>query len=163
MKTMATICKKTYFDGDEERLCMLLAGHEGPCAGHRTSRDIVPPSAETVLVEHADEVFEVRVFRDGDLDVFLAYAPPPYDCMAQGSPGAGKESAVAALQRTMRAEDLFSEADAARCAGVPLCDKSEETIHGRGLCIRPAGHAGDCAVTITRGRQGAKPTRPAAS
>jgi hypothetical protein len=157
----AAICKKTYFDGDEEWLCMLLAGHAGPCAGHRTSRDIVPEDAEAVVISHAGSTIEVRVFRDSDLDVFLAYAPPPYDCMAQGRPKAGKESAIESLLRTLRAEDVFSEADAAKIAGLPLCDKSEETQHGRGLCIRPLGHVGDCAVTVTHGKGESKPTRPA--
>ncbi len=98
------LCHKLYDEDDRERLCMLAKHHDGPCDGHETSRDLVPPEANKLIIPFVGKVF----FWASEIpDVWLAYATPPHDVMAQGRPGGGHESALASLMRTVRATRLL--------------------------------------------------------
>jgi hypothetical protein len=84
---------------------MLRKGHDFGCKGHETSRDLVPPEANKIGIPFVGTIF---VWESDEIaGVWLAYANPPHDLMAQGRPGGGSDSALASLMRTIRASRVF--------------------------------------------------------
>jgi hypothetical protein len=91
---------------------MLPKLHGGDCKGHETSRDLVPDEANKVVIPFVGTIF---FWESEDIPgVWLAYANPPHDVMAQGRPGAGHDSALASLMRTIRANRLLEREFATR-------------------------------------------------
>lgn len=102
------LCHRLYIEDDREHLCMLPENHGTGCHGHQTSRDLVPEEAEKMTVPFVGTIF----FWESDIpNVWLAYANPPHDVMAQGRPGGGRDSALASLMRTIRTNRFFERID----------------------------------------------------
>lgn len=99
------LCHKLYDDGGREHMCMLPKQHGAGCDGHETSRDLVPPEANRLVIPFVGTIF---LWESVEIaGVWLAYANPPHDVLAQGSPGGGHDSALARLMRTIRATRLI--------------------------------------------------------
>lgn len=86
-------------------MCMLPKQHGAVCDGHATSRDCVPPDANKRVIPFVGTIF---FWESTEIPgVWLAYASPPHDVLAQGSPGGGYDSALARLMKTVRATRLI--------------------------------------------------------
>lgn len=96
-----TMCGAVFDKDGVQHICT-EAVHDGPHVGrsHATSTDLVPAHAKKVDVKG---VGPIAVWEAEDLPgVFLAYAYPPHDVMAQGQPNAGVASAIARLRNTCK-------------------------------------------------------------
>ncbi len=97
------LCHRLYEENGRERLCTLPKHHKVSCDGHETSRDLVPTWANKRIIPFVGTIF----FWQECAGVWLAYANPPHDVMAQGRPGGGHDAALASLMRTIRANRLI--------------------------------------------------------
>jgi hypothetical protein len=94
---------------------MLPEKHEGECSGHQTSRDLVPGYANKIVIPFFGTIF---FWESEDIPgVWLAYANPPHDVMAQGRPGGGYDSALASLKRTVHANRFWEREENNRLFG----------------------------------------------
>jgi hypothetical protein len=99
------LCHALYMKDNREHMCMLLKNHGAECDGHETSRDLVPPEAHKMIIPFVGTIF---CWESSQIPgVWLAYANPPHDVMSQGKPGAGHDSAIERLMRTIHATRLI--------------------------------------------------------
>jgi len=104
------LCRRLYVDGGKEHLCTRNRHHDGECRGHETSRDLVPPHAEKIVIPFVGTMFVWLSEHITKRSVYLAYAAPPLDLMVQGEPDGGPESAIKRMHRTIEI-DRYWEGD----------------------------------------------------
>ncbi len=100
------LCRRLYVEDDEEHLCMLQRDHDEPCKGHKTSRSLVPEDAQKIVMPFVGTAY---VWESESDNVFLAYAQPPLDILAQGKVGGGVDSAMFRLRRTIEADRYWED------------------------------------------------------
>jgi hypothetical protein len=118
----------------DEWICTLPRGHDGEHRGHLvTDRDLVPPDAETVMMECEGDAVAVKVWHDTESfergeakkTYWLAYIPLPYDWATLGDDT--REHAILAARQYL---DVFAEDNPDADKSVLRCMRCCRKIEG---------------------------------